>query len=96
MLSYIEYRTAAIYHACSTSLAVLESVQTKLLEAAGVTELEALLNFRLAPLSARRDMALLGLIHRTVLGKGPLQFKQFFQLDEQAGLVDNKSHHLQL
>ena len=78
VLSYIEYRTAAIYHACSTSLAALETVQTKLLQAAGVTEVEALINFHLAPLSARRDMALLGLIHRTVLGKGPSQFKKFF------------------
>jgi len=96
ILSYIEYRTAAVYHACSTSLAALESVQTKLLEAAGVTEVEALLNFRLAPLSARRDMALLGLIHRTVLGKGPVQFKRFFQIDEQAVHVDKRQHSLQL
>ena len=96
ILSYIEYRTAAVYHACSTSLAALESVQIKLLEAAGVTEVEALLNFRLAPLSARRDMALLGLIHRTVLGKGPVQFKRFFQIDEQAVHVDKRQHSLQL
>ena len=96
VLSFIEYRTAAIYHACSTSLAALESVQTKLLETAGVTEVEALVNFRLAPLCARRDMALLGLIHRTVLGRGPSHFKQFFQLEEQTGRADSHTHRLQL
>ena len=44
--------------------------QEKLVAAAGLTELEALHECKLAPLAARRDMALLGLMHRTVLGKG--------------------------
>ena len=80
ILSFIEYRTAAIYHACSTALSVLDGVQTKLLEAAGATETDALLNFHLAPLAARRDMAVLGLIHRTVLGRGPPHFRRSFEL----------------
>ena len=29
-------------------------------------------------------MALLGLIHRTVLGKGPDQFREFFKLEDQS------------
>jgi hypothetical protein len=92
ILSFIEYRTAAIYHACSTALSELDSVQTKLLEAAGATETEALLNFHLAPLAARRDMALLGLMHRTVLGRGPPQFRRFFELEE-CGCHENKGRH---
>ena len=96
ILSFIEYRTAAIYHACSTALAELGAVQDKVLEAAGVTEVEALLRCRLAPLAARRDMALLGLIHRTLLGKGPPQFKRFFELDEQACQERNGKHRLQV
>ena len=39
----------------------------------------ALVSFNLAPLSSRRDMAMLGLIHRSALGDGPPQFQQFFQ-----------------
>ena len=71
-------------------------MQTKVLEAAGATDVEALLNFRLAPLAARRDMALLGLIHRTMLGKGPPHFKRFFQLDESACQNHGRRHRLQV
>ena len=78
LLSFIEYRTPAIYHACCSALENLDLVQSKLLEAAGMTDLEALNHCRLAPLSTRRDIALLGLIHRTVLGKGPNHFRNFF------------------
>ena len=79
LLSYIEYRTAAIYHACQHSLDALERVQIRLVEAAGMSEVEALTACRLAPLATRRDIALLGLIHRCVLGRGPKHFASFFQ-----------------
>ena len=36
------------------------------------------MEFNLAPLAARRDIAMLGVIHRTTLGKGPTHFQQFF------------------
>ena len=39
---------------------------------------DALLYFGLAPLDARRDIAVLGVIHRTVLGLGPKHFQKFF------------------
>ena len=45
----------------------------------------ALVDFHLAPLAVRRDIAMLGLIHRTVLGKGPAQFAEHFQ---------GQSHHV--
>ena len=52
----------------------------------GVPELVTLMHFRLAPLSARRDMAMLGLLHRAALKLGPPQFWEFFQLQtEQSG-----------
>ena len=78
LLAFLEYRTPAIHHACDTSLFELDSVQRHLLEAAGLTAIDALYVCNLAPLGARRDMALLGLIHRTVLCKGPSHFKEFF------------------
>ena len=43
-----------------------------------MSTVDALLTFHLAPLSARRDMGMLGLIHRSVLGLGPPQFQEFF------------------
>ena len=42
-------------------------------------ELDALVHFKLAPLKVRRDIAMLGVIHRAVLGKGPQQLQRFFQ-----------------
>ena len=78
VLSYIEYRTAAIYHACDTILAPLDAVQTRFLRELGISEEVALFHFNLAPLSCRRDIAMLGLIHRCVLEKGPEHFGTFF------------------
>jgi hypothetical protein len=75
LLSFIEYRTAAVYHACDSSLSLLDEVQAKLVAAAGMTKNEAFAQAKLAPLAVRRDIAMLGVIHRTVLGRGPKQFQ---------------------
>ena len=80
ILSFIEYRTAAIYHCCDTKLAALNAIQDTATAAAGMSTTEALLESNLAPLQTRRDMAMLGLIHRTVLGLGPSQFAQYFKV----------------
>ena len=96
LLTFIEYRTAAIYHACSSSLECLDHVQEKLLLAAGLSAIDALNVCHLAPLACTRDMALLGLIHRSVLGRGPSHFGSFFQADWQAREEGRGSHRLQL
>ena len=80
LLPYLEYRTPAVYHARRQVLTKLDRVQTRFLRDAGVSELEALMEFSLAPLETRRDIALLGLVHRAVLGIGPAHFKEFFVL----------------
>ena len=67
----------------------LDAVQSRFLRDVGVEDINALVNFHVAPLSTRRDIAMLGLIHRTVCGKGPSQFKDFFRRDPQhAKLLD--------
>merc|ERR1712139_451089 len=38
--------------------------------------------FNLAPLATRRDMAMLGVVHRAALRKGPVHFWRFFQVAE--------------
>ena len=53
-----------------------------------ISEEDALMKFSLAPLEARRDIAMLGLIHRTVLGKGPDHFKLHFKLKAPGILKD--------
>ena len=59
-----------------------------------------MVEFRLAPLSCRRDMAMLGVLHRTALKKGPSHLERFFYHAEGATrtgtrLSENR-HHWQL
>ena len=47
-----------------------------------MTEVEALVVCKLAPLRTRRDIAMLGLIRRSILGRGPKQLRDLFQLQQ--------------
>ena len=67
ILSYVEYRTAGIYHACYSILVRLDSTQDRFLKEIGISAYDALFSFNLAPLASRRDMAMLGLIHRSTI-----------------------------
>ena len=51
-----------------------------MLKIANVTQKEAAIYCRLLPLRTRRDISMLGVIHRCVLGRGPPQFRQFIKL----------------
>ena len=44
----------------------------------GLTREKAFTDFKLAPLATRRDIGMLGLVHRTVLEKGPPHFQKWF------------------
>jgi hypothetical protein len=79
ILSFVEYRTPAVYHATSTVLAPLDRLQSSFLREVGVSCEDALLHFNLAPLAMRRDIALLGLLHRSALGEGPPHFHAIFK-----------------
>ena len=85
ILPYLKFATPAVFHATATTLEKLDKVQSIFLKEIGLTELEALEKYNLAPLSVRRDVALLGVVHRTVLGKGPPQFRRWFYLAEPTG-----------
>jgi len=81
VLSYIEYRTAAIHFASTSALAPLDAVLSRFLRALPISDEDALFYHALAPLGTRRDMSMLGVIHRAVLRKGPPMFHSFFRLD---------------
>ena len=85
VLSYIEYKTPAIYHAAMTILDDVDSIQRRFLNEVGITEINALLYFNLAPLKTRRDIAMLGVIHRASVGKGPEQLQKLFPPAEPVG-----------
>ena len=79
ILSFVEYRTPAVYHATSSVLAQLDRLHDSFLREIGLSREEALIHFNLAPLSMRRDIALLGLLHRSAIGSGPPQFRGLFK-----------------
>ena len=73
ILSFIESSTPALLHAAPTTLSGIDRVQARFLREVGLSELQALVDYRLAPLASRRGMAMLGLLHRVNLGKAPTQ-----------------------
>lgn len=66
------------YHAASTTLHPFDRVQDRLCRELGLLPAEALVTYELAPLNSRRDMALLGLLHRIVLKDAPPQLAELF------------------
>ena len=85
VLSFLESSTAAFYHAAPTRLGLVDHVQEVLLRELGLSEKDALLQYKLAPLRTRRDIAMLGLVHRAVLRVGPPQFFAWFPFAAPAG-----------
>ena len=80
VLLYLENSTPGTYHAAVSVLDRVDRVQRRLLQELGLTELDALLRYRLAPLPSRRDIAMLCVLHRVVLGLAPPQLASFFPL----------------
>ena len=80
IISFVEYRTPAVYHEASTLLAGIDAIKKRFFRECSLTEEDALLFFNLAPLATRGDIAMLGLIHRFVLGCGSRHFASMFQL----------------
>ena len=79
ILSYIEYRTAGIHFACTSVLAEVDDVQSRFITQLELSEEAAFMHFNLAPLSVRRDISILGVIHRAALRKGPPELWKFFR-----------------
>ncbi len=78
VLSFIESGMPAYYHAVSSVLLPIDRVQRRLLRELGLSEREALEKYKLAPLETRRDIAMLGLLHRISLGLAPSQLTELF------------------
>ena len=77
-LSYVENSTPAIFHASPSVLEPVDRVQRRLLRQLGLSEVDALVSFRSAPFTLRRDMAMLGVLHKVTLGLAPPQLAAFF------------------
>ena len=68
VLCLLEGSTGALYHASNSVLAPLDAVQTRFLRELGLSPESAFLDNNLAPLSLRRDIAMLGLVFKCVRG----------------------------
>ena len=77
-VSYIEYRTPTFAHAAPSAIEAIDNILEGFLQLLGITMFDALFHFNVAPLKTRRDIAMLGIIHRTILGKGPPHFRKYF------------------
>ena len=78
VLSYIESGTPALYHAAPSVLDRIDRVQRRFLRELGCSEVAVLKKFRLAPFASRRAMAMLGLLHKVILGVALAQFMNLF------------------
>ena len=85
VLSFIESSTPGIYHASVSVLGAIDRVQDRFLRNVGLSDRDALFDYRLAPLTSRRDIAMLGVLHKVVLGIAPKQISDLFPI---LGVVD--------
>ncbi len=76
--SYVESGTPGYFHAAPSTLECIDRVQRRFLRAMNMTDEDALLNFRLAPLETRRDISILGMPHRVNLGLVSPQMQELF------------------
>ena len=80
ILSYIESGTPGIYHASTSVLSCVDRVQSRFLREVGFSEIQALSDWKLAPLCSRRDIAMLGDLHKLNLGSAPPQLCELFPM----------------
>ena len=64
-----EHHNGAIYHAAQSHLGRLDNMQRGFLHELGISEKDAFLNHNFAPLSLRREIELLGFLHKRVLNQ---------------------------
>ena len=78
IISFIESSTLGIFHAAPSVLDRVDRVQRRFLREIGFTEAEALERFRLAPLPCRREIAMMGALHKVALGIAPPHLAALF------------------
>ena len=73
-------------------LGMVDRVQDTVLEETGLSAEVALLEFCLAPLPTRRDIAMMGLLYRTCKGSAPPQFNSLIRRSTGARFPRNLRH----
>jgi len=78
--SSVEWCTPCIYHGTKSQLDIIDRAQRRFLRFMGLSEVEAFEKYKLAPLSLRRSIAMLGFIFRCVRGNAPERCCSLFNL----------------
>ena len=78
VLSYIESGMSGYFHAAASVLDGIDRVQRRFLRELGMSDEDALLHFRLAPLQLRRQIGILGFLHRINLVQATHQMTDLF------------------
>ena len=78
VLCLLETVTPAVYHASSTALAPLDKVLETFCREVDLSKEEAFLRYNLAPLPLRKDVAMLGLLHKCTLKKAHPRLQALF------------------
>ena len=79
ILSFIEGATPAIYHAAPGVLKIIDDTQESFLHQIEMSQQEAFLEFNLAPLGVRKDIAMLGILCKVCHNKAPPPLQGLFQ-----------------
>ena len=80
VLGVVECRTPGLYHAASSVLQQVDALFVRFLREVDLTATQAFLDYGLAPLRLRRDVAMLGLLHKCVLGLAHPELCNLFPL----------------
>jgi hypothetical protein len=89
----MEAHSGGIFHAATAILAQIDNSQRHFVEEIGETEANVFLKFNFAPPTLRRNIAMLGMIHKKVLGKC---HPSFDALLPPKGLVEEDRHSKQI
>ena len=77
---HLEFSIGAIFHAADSHLQEIDGVQQSFCRSLDLTEEHAFLSFNFAPLCLRRDIAVLGLLHKITFGHAHEAFVELFPL----------------
>ena len=89
----LEYHNGSIAHASATSLARLDRLQSSFLEQLHMDERTAFLDYNFAPPSLRRDIGILGFLHKRILKQCHPALESFLPLDTHPSSWHNKQLH---
>ena len=95
ILCILESCVSAVYHAADSALKPLDRIWGSFLDEIGLTPEASFLEFNMAPLCVRRDIAMLGMLHKCTLQTAHPRLQELFPSAPQADhLRRTRSQHL--